>query len=98
MMLILLILRKKSMNVNVTTGINAVHKLTVCVSGDVRIKIAKGSTQDEHNRIVLAFTKVATAALLVATGTLRGKKHIGNDCPTIKMCNNSQKHYFTFDL
>ncbi len=86
------------MNINVVTGINAVHKLTVCVSGDVRIKIAKGATHAEHNRIVRSFTKAATAALLVAEGTLRGKKHLGNECPTIKMCNNSQKVYFTFDL
>ncbi len=86
------------MNIKVVTGINAVHKLTVCISGDVRIKIAKGSSQDEHNRIVRSFTKAAGSALKVATSTLRGKKHLGNECPTIKMCNNSQKTYFTFDL
>lgn len=86
------------MNVDVISGKNTVHKLTVTITGDVRIKVAAGASEEEHERIVMSFTKVATEAYKVAKSTLRGKKHLGDTCPTIKLCNNSQKKYFTFTL
>ncbi len=86
------------MNVDIITGKNSVHKLTVTVSGDVRIKIAKGSSKEEHNRIVESFTKVATEAVTVAESTLRGKIHLDDDHPTIKLYNDSKNKHFTFDL
>ncbi len=86
------------MNITVVAGLNTVHKLTITIAGDVRIKIADGASQEEHDRIVASFTKVAEEAFEVAESTLRGKKKLGDEAPTIKLYNDSKKKCFAFNL
>ncbi len=74
------------------------HRLTVVRDGKVRIKIAKGASDEETQRIIAGFTKVARlvkkANMLL--GTLRGAVKLGDTHNTITLYTDSKKQYVSF--
>lgn len=75
-----------------------VHRLTVTRDGNVRIKIAKGSSDKETTRIQNAFAKVAEQARTLNTGTLRGQMTKDDKHGTITLYTDSKKEYYTYKL
>jgi len=75
---------------------NTVHKLTVARDGKVRIKVAKGSSPEETQRIVAGFTKVSKKASALHMGTLRGKVNPGVEGNTITLYTDSKKEHVSF--
>jgi len=75
-----------------------VHRLTVTRDGNVRIKIAKGSSDKEVTRIQNAFTKIAEQARTLNTGTLRGQMTKEDKHNTITLYTDSKREHHTYEL
>jgi len=72
------------------------HKLTLASDGKVRIKIAIGTQEDEANKIIDAFTKIAHKASTMDTGTLRGRLKPTDRYNAITLYTDSKKEQHTF--
>jgi len=72
------------------------HKLTVARDGNIRIKIAKGSSDAVGDYIIDALKKVAEKALELDMGTLRGSVDKSDLHNKITLYTNSKKEYVTF--
>ncbi len=93
--------RLENGNVTVIRDQNSTHKLTVARDGNIRIKLAIGSSNEESNAIIEFFTKVAVDAINLNKGTLRGKMKLGDIYTPfrgITMYNDSKSEKFNFNV
>jgi len=72
------------------------HRLTVARDRSVRIKIAKGSSDEETNRIIEGFTNVANQALSLNVGSLRGAVKLNDKYNQIVLYTDSKKEHYGF--
>ena len=91
------VVKTEAPTVNVVYDQNVTHKLTVARDGNIRIKIAKGSTDVVGDHIIEAFKKIAAKALKLNMGTLRGKVKKDDTHNKITLYTDSKKEFVTFD-
>jgi len=90
------VVRTDNPTVSVVYDKTTVHKLTVARDGNVRIKIAKGSSDVVGDRIIDTLKKVAEKALELKMGTLRGRIDKDDLHNKITLYTNSEKEHITF--
>lgn len=94
------IVRVDNPTVSVVYDKNSKHKLTVARDGNIRIKIAKNTKDDEGDYIIDSFTKIAKVALTLKQGTLRGDVKPGRPQETVSkitLYNDSKTQHFTYN-
>lgn len=90
------VVRTDNPTISVVYDQTTVHKLTVARDGNVRIKIAKGSTDVVGDHIIEVLKKVAVKALELNMGTLRGRVDKSDLHNKITLYTNSEKEHVTF--
>ncbi len=75
---------------------NKTHKLTVASDGNIRIKIAIGTSNEDANRIIEGFVNVAVEAQQLNETTLRGKINLNKNHDSITLYTDSKNKHFTY--